>query len=394
MGRRGRVIAGLVVVAVAIAAVVGTVLMSGDDDVAPIGAVAAIQDDFLPVVPIKDLPGRIDLIAATGVTTTRVDVFWADTARQAPADPADPADAAYDWSRTDRIFRGLAENGIDAIVSVYNTPPWAGLYPATDGYPLTFPINAAIPDPAAFGAFMTALATRYSGTYVPPGAAEPLPEVKRFEIWNEPNLSRFLAPQTTEDGARVALDRYAEMARAAYTGIKSANPAATVIAGVAGPRGSSSRTTTGVKDWMSGLAERDIPLDAYSQHIYPNAGPRQDTQAFPSWSSVGELLADLDAFRDHPGLPLYITEAGYTTQVTAYRDESATVTDAQQAQYLTQIFQLPQLRTDRIRTVVWFNLQDNADWPAGLYRADGSKKPSYQAFLRVVEDQHGSRLGD
>ena len=48
----------------------------------------------------------------TGVTTTRVDLFWADIAPSRPADPADPADPAYDFARADLIFRGLAERGI------------------------------------------------------------------------------------------------------------------------------------------------------------------------------------------------------------------------------------------------------------------------------------------
>ena len=42
---------------------------------------------------------------------------------------------------------------------------------------------------------------------------------------------------------------------------------------------------------------------------------------------------------------------------------------------------------------MWFNLQDNADWPAGLLREDGSRKPSYGRFLRVVDDQGGTTLG-
>jgi hypothetical protein len=344
-----------------------------------------VQDDHLPIDPIEQIPERLDLIADTGVTTTRVDLFWKDIAPSPPEDPSDPSDPAYDFSRADLTLQGLAERGITPIVSVYNTPAWAG-----DGPPVPpgAAVNTATPDPAAFGEFMGAVARRYSGEFSSPGG-EPLPEVRHFELWNEPNLSGFLTPQFEGD-TPVSLDAYAAMVTAAYPAIKEANPDARVIAGVGGPRGSTGATGIGAIDWLRGLRERDIPLDAYSQHIYPAAGPEEPTDALPSWSSVGRFLDELDGFT--PGLPLYITEAGYTTAATPYRDTK--VTEEQQAEYLTQIYSLPQLRTDRVKTVVWFNLQDNVNWPAGLLREDGSRKPSYEPFQEVVEGQDGARLSD
>lgn len=387
MGRKGRAILGLVAVAVVIAVVAGTVLLSGggDDDAPPIGAVAAVQDDHLPVDPIENVPERLDLIEDTGATTTRVDLFWSQIAPSRPDDPRDPADPAYDFARADLILRGLAEREITPIVSVYNSPAWATDEPPV---PPGVAVNTATPDAEDFGDFMAAVARRYSGEFTAPGG-DTLPEVRHFELWNEPNLSGFLTPQFEGD-VPVSLDAYAAMVTAAYPAIKEANPDAQVIAGVGGPRGSTGRTGIGAIDWLRGLRGRDIPLDAYSQHIYPAAGPREPTDALPSWSSVGRFLDELDGFK--PGLPLYITEAGYTTAATPYRDTK--VTEEQQAEYLTQIYSLPQLRTDRVKTVVWFNLQDNENWPAGLLRADGSEKPSYEPFREVVEGQDGARLSD
>lgn len=385
MGRRGRVIVGLVALAAMIVVVAGAVALSGGDDSAPIGAVAAVQDDHLPTIPLDAIPERLDLLAATGATTTRVDLFWGDIAPSKPASPADPADPAYDFSRADLIMQGLAKRKITPIVSVYDTPDWATLLPAPDP-PVV--VNPSAPDPKAFGAFMGALATRYSGDFTSPGG-EKLPEVRHFEIWNEPNLSLFFTPQF--DGATpVALNAYAAMDRAAYPAIKKANAEAVVIAGVGGPRSSTSPSGIGAMDWLRGLRSRGIPLDAYSQHVYPGTSPLTETTVVPTWATIGRLLDELDAWK--PGLPLYITEAGYTTAVTPYRKEK--VTEQQQAQYLSQIYSLPQLRTDRVKAVVWFNLQDNANWPAGLLRGDLSKKPSYKAFLNAVDQQDGAQLTD
>jgi hypothetical protein len=386
MGSRGRAGLGLVAVGLAIAAVVGAVLASGDEGLAPVQAVAAVQDDHLPVVPLEQIPRRLDLIEGTGATATRVDLFWGTIAPARPADPRDPTDPAYDFARADLILRGLAERGITPMVAVYDSPAWS-----TGGLedPVGGPFNTLTPDPQDFGDFMAALAARYSGgTRAGNGV---LPEVRHFEIWNEPNLSGFLRPQFA-DGRPASADAYAAMVEAAYPAIKGANPDAVVIAGVAGPRGSTGPTGIGAIDWLRHLRERDIPLDAWSQHIYPVAPPLVPTEAVPSWSTVGRFLEELDAFA--PGLPLYITEAGYTTAETGFRDPRSAVSEEQQAEYLAQIFSLPQLRTDRIRAVVWFNLQDNANWPAGLLREDGSRKPSYETFREVVRGQGGSRLRD
>ncbi|MGE0028576.1 MAG: hypothetical protein AB7O78_13295 [Thermoleophilia bacterium] len=383
---------GIGVVVAAVAVVVGLVVLSGGDDAPPIGAVAAVQDDHLPVDPIEKIPERITMVADTGVTTTRVDVFWGDVAPTRPADPTNPADPAYDFSRYDLIFQSLAKEGITPIVSTYHTPAWAS---GGAVEPVGGRINTLAPDPQDYGAFMTALATRYSGSFTAPGG-ETLPRIAHFEIWNEPNLSGFLRPPGWDDPSlsieqltQARLETYAAMDEAGYAGVKQGDPEATVIAGVGGPRSSTSRTGVGAVEWLRGLADEKIPLDAYSQHVYPAAPPLEETTVVPSWSTIGRFLTDLDAFR--PGLDLYITEAGYTTSPTPFRDTQ--VTEDQQADYLEQIYSLPQLRSERIKTVVWFNLQDNADWPAGLLREDGSRKPSYGRFLRVVKDQGGTTLG-
>ncbi|MBV9005103.1 MAG: hypothetical protein JO181_10640, partial [Solirubrobacterales bacterium] len=51
------------------------------------------------------------------------------------------------------------------------------------------------PSAADYGAFVRAIATRYSGQYTPPGSASPLPRVRFWELWNEPNFGQNLAPQ-------------------------------------------------------------------------------------------------------------------------------------------------------------------------------------------------------
>jgi hypothetical protein len=367
-----------------VAAALAAAGCSGDGGVGDTadGPTAAVQDDHLShAAPLEALPERVRMIADTGVGVTRVDVFWSTVAPQRPGDPRDPDDPAYDWSRPDAIFTALSEAGIDPIVSSYSTPEWAV---AGENAPHASAYNPNAPRPGDYADFLQALATRYGGSFVPAGADAPLPEVTHYEIWNEPNLGGFLLPQVDEDtGERVAIPAYARMVRAAYPALKRANPRAVVIAGVAGPRSSSPETGTGALDWLRGLRDEDVPMDAYSQHIYPGTPPTADTEVVPAWNTVEVLLDELDDVR--PGLPLYITEAGYTTEPTPFRDSN--VTEEEQADYLVDIYSLPQLKTPRVPVVVWFNLQDNANWPAGLVREDLSEKTSYSRFREVVEAQ-------
>lgn len=378
MGRRGRAILGLVAVAVVIAVVAGTVLLTGggDEDAQPIGAVAAVQDDHLPVAPVEALPARLDLIDETGATTTRVDLFWSQIAPTRPENPSDPADPAYDFSRTDLLMQGLAERDITPIVAVYNTPAWA-----TDG-PAPEPgvaVNTATPDPEEFGRFMGAVARRYSGEFASP-AGERLPEVRHFEIWNEPNLKGFF-----NHNGKSKLGKYKALVRQAYPRIKRSNRRAIVIAGVGGPRSSGGNGNVSAKVWMNGLVnDRKVKFDAYSQHIYPSRGPkytsRSYARAFPTWDSLPLIFRTLD--RKKKGMKLYVTEAGYTTARTPFRNVKVTL--AQQKLYMKQLFGLRDVKSPRVAAVVWFNMQDNPNWPGGILRANGKKKPSYSTFQSIA----------
>ena len=57
------------------------------------------------------------------------------------------------------------------------------------------------------------------------------------------------------------------------------------------------------------------------------------------------------------------------------------MTPAQQALHLRQIVSLPAVRSGRVRALIWFNLQDNPNWPGGLRDARGRTKPAHAAFV-------------
>jgi hypothetical protein len=81
-------------------------------------------------------------------------------------------------------------------------------------------------------------------------------------------------------------------------------------------------------------------------------------------------------------MKLYVTEAGYTTGTTPFRNVKVSV--SQQNTYLRQLYNLPLVKSPRMAAVVWFNLEDNKNWPGGLLRANGRKKPSYNSFVQYA----------
>lgn len=351
------------------------------------GPAVALQDDHLALVQ-EDPEPRMDLLAATGAKVTRFDILWEDVAPAPPANPTDPADPVYRFDHFDAVVKGLRKRGITPIVSVYSAPEWA-TGGKRDEDPVTV-YNSLVPDRQALGAFMEALTRRYGGRFTGPDGKR-LPRVRHWEVWNEPNLNLFLSPQVDEDGRMISPAAYAGLVQAAYPAIKRGGGADTVVlVGASGPRSSTGTSAVSAEDWLRELRSLDVPLDAYSQHIYPAAAPTVETDVKPSWSTVDEFLAELETWR--PDLDLYITEAGYTTRATDFRTTS--VTEEHQAQYLREIFELPQVQDPRVRTIVWFNMQDNPNWPAGLIREDGSRKPSYDAFRDVASRPGQRSLGD
>jgi LysM repeat protein len=89
----------------------------------------------------------------------------------------EPIKGEFDFSQLDAVVDALNEAGINILLTVRSAPRWA-FTPITlpDG---TLNPEAGPPDnPADFEAFMTALASRYTG------------RVQAYEIWNEPNLRR------------------------------------------------------------------------------------------------------------------------------------------------------------------------------------------------------------
>jgi hypothetical protein len=88
-------------------------------------------------------------------------------------------------------------------------------------------------------------------------------------------------------------------------------------------------------------------------------------------------------------IPIWITEIGWSTAPSAENS----VTEAAQADYVDQTFQLLQTKyAGLVQGIVWYELEDQGTDPTdqedyfGLERADGTPKPAFAPFVADARD--------
>jgi hypothetical protein len=172
------------------------------------GQVAILQDDN----NLLSNPGpTLQEMRHIGVQMVRMSVRWSliapsPNSRTRPAFNASNPNAypSGSWAPYDTTVREAKTRGLTMMfVPTGFAPLWAqGSNPGPYGasYNSEF---AWKPSASAFGQFVRALATRYSGHFRPPGPGQSvLPRVSNWELWNEPNFGEDLAPQAI-NGSRV-----------------------------------------------------------------------------------------------------------------------------------------------------------------------------------------------
>lgn len=237
--------------------------------------------------------------ASLGSKVVRLIAYWPAIAPRQPAadfNAANPGDPGYDWSTLDADIEDASDVGQTILLQLTYAPIWAEQNPPRGALP-----NVWRPDPTALGAFAHAVALRYSGRF--PDPAHPgamLPRVSYFQVWNEPNLSKYLEPQwgRTSNGSLVPLSPsfYRQMVNAVYASVKSVQPQASVILAGQAPYG----------DRPGG--GRMTPV-AFLRELLCLRGPQLRPQRCPN-------PAHFDGFDHHPYDVSPTTHAGFPEDVT------------------------------------------------------------------------------
>ena len=378
----------------------------------------------------------LDELHTLGVDSVHVYMHWTDiapnpTSRQRPSfDAADPAAyPASGWNTYDAVARGLAARGMTLYLDlVPPVPRWA----SGPGAPKPASQTEWRPSAQAFALFVRAVGTRYSGHYVPPGASRPLPRVKFWSIWNEPNLGIELAPQAVPHSTvEVAPHLYRGLVDAAWSALHATGHGQdTILIGEVAPAGATFGDAPGLFAAMAPLrflralycvdaayhpltgsaaAERGCPTSAaassrfaaahpglfhasgFADHPYSQGlPPNQPTPAEPDYAEladIGKVAQILDklqrVYGSHTVFPIYSTEYGYQTHPPD--TEAGIVSQPVAADYLNWSEYLTWLNP-RLRTYDQYLMNDPAAgfFATGLKSTAGVPKPSYAAFRMPI----------
>jgi hypothetical protein len=359
-----------------------------------------IADDriLLPGGPLADR--AVAEWSANGVDTVRIFALWS---RIAPArkpsgfDSKNPADPHYQWGVLDQAIARVRAAGMTVTLNVTGPGPvWSSSKPGRRR-------GAYRPKPSSFAAFSEAVARRYGAS------------VDRYILWNEPNISAWLAPQascTRRGCTPVAPHLYRGLVRAAYPAIKAADPGAQVVIGALSPRGQRLRNADTVMRpllflrrfgcrsdrWArltSGGCRRFTPAtgDGFAIHPYSGRSAPERPHRNPddvSLAQISNLTSTLDRLQRRRGirstthrLGIYIDEYGYQTRppdpIGGIRPHTQDIW-LQRAAYMAW-------RHPRVKLFTQYLWRDEprsggnySGWQSGLRYVTGRAKPSLAHF--------------
>jgi hypothetical protein len=316
---------------------------------------------------VGNVPFQTQLTSAKnlGVGGVRIAVRWSDVEKRK---------GRYNWHDADARAGAAIQAGFVPIVTLFGSSPFYGKL--NTGTKRTSPMEADAID--GFAAFSAAV-VKHFGT-----SASGHPIV--YEIWNEPNTKTFwsVAPNP---------EAYATMAAAACRAIKQNNQAATVV----------------------GLAMEGTPVKQ------PYVVPAYDIDIYRQWAdraATPSLTACLDGLSMHPyrdlpetylddenafqtfvrkhwlaaSTPIVVnSEWGYQVSVSAVDGEQR---QARQDLRLLLLGTAFGRRTNIYQIVDGGSNATKPDQTYGLFRYDGSIKPSGEAIARLMQLLGDYEVGD
>jgi Cellulase (glycosyl hydrolase family 5) len=334
-----------------------------------------------------------------GIDDVRLLVYWnqiapGDRSRTAPAgfDADNPNDPQYSWYVVDQAVNRIRAAGLSVTLNVTGPGPyWSSSAPSRRR-------GAWKPKAASYGAFAEAVALRYGA------------QVDRYILWNEPNLNKWIAPQSTCKRGRctpASPHIYRNLVRAGYSAIKANDARAEIVVGALGPRGKEQRTwkstmhpmlflrhfgcrSDSFKRIRTGSCKRFKPatLDGFGVHPYSFRAPERPNPGADSLSiaQLPNLIRTLDRLKRARALRsttrkigVFIDEYGYQTRP---QDPFAGITTAQQDSYL-QRAAYHAWRTKRVKLFtqyLWEDEVNRVNWQSGLRDKRGRAKRSLAHF--------------
>ena len=262
-----------------------------------------------------------------------------------------------DWSVTDAVVDELAGAGIEPLFVVMGSPSWAnGVPPSVDLHQLYVPTRGA-----AFARWL-----RLLGSFAHDAALRYRGKVKRWEIWNEPNLSTFWRPQPNPT-------QYRETYRTIRNAIVTAEPDAKVaIGGLAVLRVAWGNGNVAGLEFLDDLLRRGTAPSFVAIHTYttPPHSPAADVAGQNNFSDVGRVHALLRNYGVRASI--WVTEWGWS---------SRSLGTDRQAAYVAQSLKILRDRYPFVTVATYFIDHDRPPrFYEGLLDASLQPKPAAARF--------------
>jgi hypothetical protein len=260
--------------------------------------IIGISDPQLLLESARMQAAQLADMRSVGITSVRLEANWDWVQFGGPR--------SFDWTELDRsVHAGLAA-GMTVDLTIDGCPPWAALSGAS---------HDAHPQPASASQF-AAWAADVAGRYAPEG-------VTYFEIWNEPNDSRYWQPKTNPAF-------YTQMLKDSYRAIKKVDPSVVVMAGglapVAERYGSPSGSIAMLAFLQAMYADGAKPyMDVVAVHPYSYPALPTQYESWSAWSQMSMTTPSVRSVMTQYGdanKPVWITEFGaHEADATVLADE-------------------------------------------------------------------------
>jgi polysaccharide biosynthesis protein PslG len=299
--------------------------------------------------------GQLARMRSIGIDAIRFDANWDWVQFAGPG--------KFDWSMLDREVRSARAARMTVDLVIDGCPPWAAL-PGTS--------HDSAPQPAAavrFAAWAADVARRYA----PQGVSD-------FEIWNEPNDSKFWQP-------KVNPIFYSRMLADSDRAIKKVDPSAFVIVGGLAPTTNSRGNLSAISFLSQMYAQRARPyFNAVADHPYSFPTLPSTYEPWSAWSQMSETspsLRSVMAVHHDRYKPIWITEFGAPSNGPSGVGAAGEAAELQQAITIAK-------KTSWIAAVFAYTWRDlgtntrtNADW-FGLLNSRGRAKAAYWAVAAAI----------
>ena len=383
------------------------------------------QDDRLLQNPDPAIQSKaLDDLDAAGVKSIHTLVLWnslapSPTKASVPSgfNATDPA--AYDaarWDRIDRLVKGAQQRGISVLLSPTGPAPrWAETCNTFEKRHYGKEAGTCKPSAKLYGQFVTALAKRYNGTFKDSTGAT-LPKVRRFSLWNEPNLDSWISPQIQKfRGVKVsvAARTYRDLVYAGTKALRgNGHRSDKILLGETAPVGQGTKRTSpalfyqtlfcinskgrkvrgtvakyaGCKKRMKKLDVNGVAHHPYTKRAVQNPLAKQHSTDI-TMANLGTLSRILKQgaharLLKASATGIYLTEFGVSSRPPAKTGYG--VRQSVQAEWIN-LFEFLSYKNRKVKAVTQFQLEDDTAlktkaFQTGLRTADGKDKPAFAAY--------------